>query len=420
MMRSVWRKYSEEELREKVFEALRQNVNYKKSNILGVPATFLDDKVFNQDAHFLKEAPFMSTLVQNPNHIGCHTLGTSESYFSGTQQLEKQLLEICAIDILGAEKDAYDGYVAAGGTEANLQAIWMYRNYFRTKFGADLSEICIVCTKDSHYSMDKASNVFAVDLYKIPVVEASRSVTEKAMNDTLDNAIADGKKYFVVVANMMTTMFGSIDDIAMFSKVLTEKKLNFKMHVDGAFGGFYYPFSFEDENFSFRNQYVDSFTLDAHKMAQAPYGTGIFICRKGMIGYTNTKEASYIQGEDYTLSGSRSGANAVAAWMILAKNGPYGWKEKIFILQKRTQWMCDQLDDLKIGYYRHPYSNIIAMHAKHVSAEMAKAFGLVPDNHQDPKWFKMVIMEHVTVEKLLPLVEALKYEKLQTFTASEH
>ena len=418
-MKRVWRKYSEEELREKVFEALRQNVNYKESNILGVPATFLDDKVFNQDAHFLKEAPFMSTLVQNPNHIGCHTLGTSESYFSGTQQLEKQLLEICAVDILGAKSGDYDGYVAAGGTEANLQAIWMYRNYFRTEFNADLKEICIVCSKDSHYSMDKASNVFSVDLYKIPVVEASRSVTEKAMSDTLDQALADGKKYFIVIANMMTTMFGSIDDIVLYSKVLGDKKCNFKMHVDGAFGGFYYPFSFDDPNFSFQNKHVDSFTLDAHKMAQAPYGTGIFICRKGLIGYTNTREASYIEGEDYTLSGSRSGANAVAAWMILAKNGPYGWKEKIFILQKRTQWMCDQLNALQIGYYRHPYSNIIALHAENIPVDLAKEFGLVPDNHQQPNWFKMVIMEHVTVEKLLPLVEALKYHMEHSVATTE-
>lgn len=124
-MERVWRRYSEEELKKTVFNALAENVNYKESNILGVPATFLDEQVFNQDAHFLKDAPFMSTLVKNPNDIGCHTLGTSESYFAGTQKLEKQLIEICAIDILQSEQDQFDGYAAAGGTEANLQAMWM-------------------------------------------------------------------------------------------------------------------------------------------------------------------------------------------------------------------------------------------------------------------------------------------------------
>lgn len=410
-MERVWRRYSEEELKKTVFDALAENVNYKESNILGVPATFLDEQVFNQDAHFLKDAPFMSTLVKNPNHIGCHTLGTSESYFAGTQKLEKHLIEICAIDILQSEKDNFDGYVAAGGTEANLQAMWMYRNYFIKEYKASKDEICIICSDDSHYSMDKGSDIFSVDVMKVPVEEASRSITEKAISGVIKNAQAKGKKYFIVIANMMTTMFGSIDDISLYSKVLKDYGCTFKMHVDGAFGGFYYPFAYEDANFSFKNKDVDSFTLDAHKMAQAPYGTGIFICRKGLIGYTNTRQASYVEGEDYTMSGSRSGANAVAAWMILAKNGPYGWKEKIFILQKRTQWMCDELDALGVQYYRHPYSNIITIRSEEISLDIAKRFGLVPDNHDSPNWFKMVIMEHVIVEKLMPLVAAIKKER---------
>ena len=403
-MERVWRRYSGEEFKKTVFNALAENVNYKESNILGVPATFLDEQVFNQDAHFLKDAPFMSTLVKNPNHIGCHTLGTSESYFAGTQKLEKQLIEICAIDILQSEQDQFDGYVAAGGTEANLQAMWMYRNYFIRKHNATKDEICIICSEDSHYSMDKGSDIFSIDVMKVSVEEASRSITEKAISGIIEEAQSKGKKYFIVIANMMTTMFGSIDDISLYSKVLKDHSCTFKMHVDGAFGGFYYPFAYEDTNFSFKNEDVDSFTLDAHKMAQAPHGTGILICRKGLIGYTNTREASYVEGEDYTMSGSRSGANAVAAWMILAKNGPYGWKEKIFILQKRTQWMCDELDALGVQYYRHPYSNIITIRSDEISADIAKQFGLVPDNHDSPNWFKMVIMEHVIVEKLMPLV----------------
>ena len=35
-----------------------------------------------------------------------------------------------------------------------------------------------------------------------------------------------------------------------------------------------------------------------------------------------------MEGGDFTLIGSRSGTNAIAVWMILSKNGPYGWYEK--------------------------------------------------------------------------------------------
>ena len=130
-MKHFWKKKSQEEIKTIVFDALEANVNYEKAHILGLPASYLDDKVFYQDASFVKDAPFISTLIQNPNHIGCHTLGKSESFFSGTQEIEKELIEICATDILHGEPYMQDGYVASGGTEANLQAIWIYRNYFR-------------------------------------------------------------------------------------------------------------------------------------------------------------------------------------------------------------------------------------------------------------------------------------------------
>ena len=121
-MTQVWEKKTHEEIKERVFTALKENVNYTEQHVLGIPASFLDDKIFNQDAHFLSEAPFISTLIQNPNHIGCHTLGKSESFFKGTQEIEKELIEICAVDILKGEKGEHDGYVASGGTEANMQA----------------------------------------------------------------------------------------------------------------------------------------------------------------------------------------------------------------------------------------------------------------------------------------------------------
>lgn len=410
-MNKIWNKKSQEEIQSIVFQALANNVNYHEQHILGVPASYLDEKVFYQDASFVKDAPFISTLIQNPNHIGCHTLGKSESYFAGTQAIEKELIEICAVDILKGEENQQDGYVASGGTEANMQAIWIYRNYFIRQFSAKREEVCILCSADGHYSMDKAANVFVLDQYKVEVDSETREINAEGIQATVEQAQKDGKKYFIVVSNMMTTMFGSVDPVNAYAEVLTELNCTFRIHVDGAYGGFYFPFSGKDHALSFENPHITSFTLDAHKMAQAPYGTGIFLIRKGFMAFANTQEASYVEGEDFTLIGSRSGANAIAVWMILVKNGPFGWQEKIFILQKRTEWMCNQLTDLNIDFYRHPHSNIITIKSNFVAEEVAAEFGLVPDNHADPKWFKIVIMEHVTIEKLIPLIERLKSSK---------
>ena len=407
-MNSLWKKKSQEEIKSIVFKALEKNVNYDSQNILGIPASYLDDKIFNQDASFVKEAPFISSLIQNPNHIGCHTLGKSESFFQGTQDIEKDLIEICAVDILKGESGKQDGYIASGGTEANIEAIWIYRNHFINGLAAKREEVCIVCSEDSHYSMDKAANLLALDIYKIPVENDTREIKEEKIKEVLLKAQNHNKKYFIVICNMMTTMFGSADNIEAYTNQLTDLSCEFKLHVDGAFGGFYYPFVNENSQLTFENQNISSFTLDAHKMAQAPYGTGIFLIRKGYIQNVITQQASYIEGEDFTLIGSRSGANAIAVWMILVKNGPFGWQEKVFILQKRTGWMCKQLSQLNIEYYRHPMSNIITIRSEYVNEEVASKFGLVPDNHAAPKWFKIVIMDHVTIEKLVLLIEDIK------------
>jgi len=407
-MKVFWKKLSEKEINNRIFKALENNVNYQTQNVLGLPASYLDDKVFHQDASFLKDAPYMSTMVQNPNHIGCHTLGTSEPFFHGTQEIERELIELVSVDILRGKEGEHDGYIASGGTEANMQAIWIYRNYYRREFGAKNEEICILCSGDNHYSMDKAANVLSVEIAKVKVDRQTRRVEKEEMRSVLQSARRKGVKYIIAVPTMMTTMFGSVDDVDSFAEVLEELDFSYKIHVDGAYGGFYFPFSNPENSLSFAHPKVNSITLDAHKMAQAPYGTGIFVIRKNWMQYANTREASYVAGEDCTLIGSRSGANAISIWMILMKYGPYGWQEKIFILQKRTDWICTQLDDLKIDYYRHPQSNIVTMKASQIHEEIAAEFGLIPDEHQSPNWYKIVVMEHVTIEKVLPLIERLK------------
>ena len=402
-----WKRRSPEEIRKVIFDALKANVNYYETDILGIPASHLDNKVFYQDAPFLKEAPFLSTLIHNPNHIGCHTLGKSESFFEGTHQIERDLIAICAEDILQGEPDAQDGYVASGGTEANMQAIWIYRNFFIEEFNAKHDEIAIVCSADAHYSMAKSANVLNISLISVAVNFEDRKVNSQKLEEAITLAKANGKKYFIAIANMMTTMFGSVDSVNDYAEAFKKADCQYKIHIDGAYGGFFFPFASKDAELSFKNPEVSSVTLDAHKMVQAPYGTGIFIIRKGMMDYAITKEASYIEGEDYTIIGSRSGANAVAVWMILSTYGPYGWKEKILVLLNRTNWTCKLLDENKIEYYRHPSSNIITIKSEYVNQEIVERFGLVPDTHENPSWYKIVIMEHVTMENLIPLVEAL-------------
>jgi len=395
-----WKRKSEFEIKQRVFDALKTNVNYRNGSILGIPGTYLDSKVFSEEISFVREAPYLSTLVQNPNHIGCHTLGDSESYFEGTHELEREVIRICSENILCAAPDSIDGYVATGGTEANLQAIWIYRNYFMQEYKASLAEIAIICNEDSHYSMQKAGNIFQIQCILLPVEKETRQINPFAAEQILAALKENGVKYIVVVSNMMTTMFGSIDDVDLYVELMNNAGFEFQVHVDAAYGGFYAPVINESNTINFHHPKVNSFTMDAHKMLQAPYGTGIFLIRKNWIKYAQTDAASYVTGADCTISGSRSGANAIAIWMIFAAYGKHEWFEKCSILEHRTSWLAKELDKRGIRYFRSPLSNIITIHANQITKHLALQFGLVPNDHQNPSWFKIVVMEHVTIEKL--------------------
>lgn len=403
-----WKKRSADEQKVIILDALSRNIDYKKRTSLGVPGSQLDNKVFYDQATFLKDAPFLQSIVQNPNHIGCHTLGDSEPYFAGTQEIEREVIKILSEDLLGATSDSCDGYIATGGTEANIQACWMYRNLFMEESGASLSEIAIMASEDTHYSINKASDLLQIPLLSVPVDFSSREIDQTALATIISDAQKRGLKYFIVICNLGTTMFGSVDKPETFAHVFENQQLSFKIHVDGAFGGFIYPVVNEKHEMGFQNPLISSITLDAHKMLQAPYGTGIFLTRKGLIHHVFTKEAKYVNGMDITLSGSRSGANAIAVWMILQTYGPYGWFEKLNTLMYRTSLCCTKLDQLGIRYYRNPHMNIIAIRAEDLPNGLAHEFGLVPDTHADQaKWHKIVVMEHVHIDALMAFTDRL-------------
>jgi glutamate/tyrosine decarboxylase-like PLP-dependent enzyme len=278
-------------------------------------------------------------------------------------------------------------------------------------FNAKLDEIVLIVSEDTHYSIAKASNLLMIDWIKIPVNFEDRTISKEVFKNQLLKAQKNGKNYFIVVANMGTTMFGAVDDIHLMTDVLQENNLEFKLHIDGAYGGFFYPFSNPESTMNFENPHVSSITIDAHKMLQAPYGTGIFICKKGLIENVLTKEAAYVEGMDLTVCGSRSGANAVAVWMILFTYGGNGWFEKISILQMRTNWFCNELTALKIQYFRNLYMNIVTLKAAYISEALAERFDLVPQKHDKTnQWFKVIMMEHVEIEHLTLLLNELKKE----------
>lgn len=418
-----WEKYSRDEIKQRFAQAIDRNINYHTDAVLGFPGTHLDAEDYYADhcsvithipwaSSVLDDEPYLRAIIENPNHIGCHTVEVSELGFPGTQELERDAIALCAEEIMRAPKGGYDGYIATGGTESNLQACWILRSLFRRTHQTSAGEIGLVFSADTHYSVWKAANLFDLRPYPIPVDDSTRQMQPAAIAATLDAAVTAGVRCVIGVVNMGTTMFSSIDDPRPLVTALQERKLSFRLHVDGAYGGFIYPFVVDDHPLDFRNPHVASITMDAHKMLKAPYGTGIFLCRKDLINEVCTAEASYVHGKDYTICGSRSGANAVAVWMLLRDAGSDGLLERCRHLLERTDRLCARLDVLGVEYYRHPAMNQVALRSACITPALAEKYLLVPDTHDgNPRWWKIVLMDHVRESLLEHFLDNLEKER---------
>jgi len=406
-----WNSLSKKEIKKKIFKALNQNINYDQETLIGVPASYLDRMHFYSDLPILKEAPYLLTMINNPNHIGCHTLtkDKSEEYFKGTQEIEIELIELLATEVFKAAHDSVDGYIAPGGTEANIQAQWIYRNYFQQEKEALPHEIGVVYTQDAHYSMPKGANLLGLPNVIIKVDE-NRKIDLDNFRTQLIESANNGIKYLIITLNMGTTMFGSVDEIDPVIAVLNEFYFDYKIHIDAAFGGFIYPFTNPNNPLNFSHPQVNSITIDGHKMLQAPYGTGVFLIRKGWMSYTTSSSAKYVSGLDSTLCGSRSGANAIAVWMILMGYGSAGWTDYCNELIKRTENLCAGLDALELKYCREDHMNIVTIDAENFPAHLAEQFHLVADDKENPSKYKVVVMPHVTMEILDRFLNKLRLE----------
>ncbi|EQC50726.1 pyridoxal-dependent decarboxylase [Bacteriovorax sp. DB6_IX] len=401
-----WPALTEEAVSKRVFSCLEKNINFRDNILLGIPGTHLDERVFPLE-DLVRDKPFLSSFVANPNHIGMHTDGDSEVFFNGTHQLEVEAIQLCAQEIMRAKAGEYNGYIASGGTEANIQGIWQLRNYFQHKYKCSLAEIAIIHSVDTHYSVYKAGNLLSLKTLPIDVHFETREMDISCFELALKKAKEQGVKYFIFFANMGTTMFGSVDEISTFTPFLEKYGDDYWIHIDGAFGGFIYPFTHLESKMNFSHPKVSSITMDAHKMLQAPYGTGIFLSRKIFSDFTFTDKASYVKGNDSTLCGSRSGANAISVWMILNSYGSQGGIEFCQELIERTDFLCYCLDKIKVKYFRNPYMNIVTIPADQISEDMARKYHLVFDRVEKPQWFKVVVMDHVKVEHIDAFIDAI-------------
>jgi glutamate/tyrosine decarboxylase-like PLP-dependent enzyme len=200
------------------------------------------------------------------------------------------------------------GHLTAGGTMANLEALWVA--------GQLRPGLKIAASSLAHYTHERIGGVLKLPVVKIPADSLGR------MDLAALEAEASQGQLGCVVATLGTTGLGSVDPLPEILRLAAQ--YNFRVHVDAAYGGY---FTLADNLAPHARAafdaipLADSLVIDPHKHGLQPYGCGCILFRDPAVGalYKHDSPYTYFSSHDLhlgeiSLECSRAGASAVALW----------------------------------------------------------------------------------------------------------
>ncbi|MHA2031147.1 MAG: tyrosine decarboxylase MfnA [Candidatus Kariarchaeaceae archaeon] len=275
--------------------------------------------------------------------------------FPGTQNTERNV-----IDILGRLVDlpkTGTGLILTGGSEANITAIWAIRNYRikKNRFNYD-SPLEIIAPSSAHVSINKAADLLGLKLVSVPVNSKYQLDVQKVKKAINSRTIA-------VIGVAGTTALGMVDPLFELDTICKENSLD--LHIDAAFGGLVIPFLDNRDvfNLSFQLESLKSMTIDIHKMGRMPIPGGGLLWRNKSYPSAIEFTLPYLEGQpkQYTLSGTRLGASAIAFSFRWQKIGFKGFKEEISQCMNNTLFLTNELRKRDFQIPVEPVINILGV-----------------------------------------------------------
>jgi tyrosine decarboxylase / aspartate 1-decarboxylase len=151
---------------------------------------------------------------------------------------------------------------------------------------------------------------------------------------------------------------GLMDPIAEFSELALQNGLY--LHVDSAFGGFILPFmkelGYKVPDFDFKLPGVSSMMTDSHKLGMVPIAASFLMFRSSASTNKIPTEETLI----HTLTSTKNGGLAAAAWALFQHLGKEGYKKYVGNLLDVTKFVSEgiaEIDGLKL--VAKPYISVI-------------------------------------------------------------
>ena len=205
----------------------------------------------------------------------------------GLVQIEQNVIRwLC--DLFGYPEGAR-GILTTGGSLANLSAIVTARH---VKLGEDFVNGTYYVSEQAHASVPKAAAIAGLPRRAMRLVPVDRELRmdAAALKAMVAEDRAAGRRPFLVVPAAGTTNTGAIDPMDAVADVAEAEDL--WLHVDAAYGGFFYLTDRGREWFRGIER-ADSITLDPHKGMFLPYGTGSLVVRDG----SSLRDAHFVGAE---------------------------------------------------------------------------------------------------------------------------
>ncbi len=197
---------------------------------------------------------------------------------------------------------------------------------------------------DVHVVWEKFCRYFDVEPRIIPLQPDKYTIGPEDVEPHLDeNTIG-------VAAVLGTTFTGHSDDIpgidALLRQVRDERGIDIPLHVDGASGGFVWPFLYPDSEWDFRLGQVRSINASGHKFGMVYPGVGWLIFREkddlpeDLVFYEN-----YLGKRDatFTLNFSTGASMVLAQYYNFVRFGRDGYRMLMEMMQANARALASEI-----------------------------------------------------------------------------
>ncbi|GAA4199173.1 pyridoxal phosphate-dependent decarboxylase family protein [Microbispora amethystogenes] len=209
---------------------------------------------------------------------------------AGGTLIERRLVEWTAGRI--GFGPAADGVFTSGGTQSNLQALFLAREEARAT-GTPLSRLRVITSEAGHFSVRKAAALLGLGPEAVVAVEtdAERRMRLDGLARELDRCRRAGLTVMAVAATAGTTDFGSIDPLPEIARLCAAAGV--WLHVDAAYGCGLLV-SRRRRHLLDGIERADSVTVDFHKSFFQPVSSSALLVRDGAALRHAAHHADYL------------------------------------------------------------------------------------------------------------------------------